>query len=315
MSSGFTKAELLQAIHQNKFVSEWVAVTECRVNANSGNANIKDLRVTPGAKAQIDSFMSDYSAMMDLTAPKNISVSSLTSQIVRAKVADGTKMATFDCRYFSRRREAERQESSKFDHMANKVSKFFARSTQLEVLEIVYSFICQVVELLPDADTRKMAPDDVDELSNFRREAGWGAFSKAHQVGVFQRELSRINGRADTWKNAINALEALLHIAGDECGMLVLDRRDLIDCNSKNNSRHHEARVNDLTSVLGQTFPPAHRFLMTRENEKYMSWFQSRLDDESNCWSPPEHFTLFPREQGPRDEGVLLSDMARLRID
>ncbi|KAK7955682.1 uncharacterized protein PG986_004904 [Apiospora aurea] len=306
MASNSTKAKLLQAVFANKHVSEWAGVTECRVSPD--NANVKNLRVTREGRDKIDNFMRDSSAVLDLTAPKNYGISSLTSQIVKAKVADGTKMASFDCSYFAKRREAEKRETSKLERITHKLHKFVGKSTQYEIFEVLYSFICQVVDLLPEEDTSRMAPDNVDDLSRSRREDGWGGFTKTHKVCVFLKELDRINGKLDTWQHAVDALEALLHIAGDECEMLALDRRDLIDTGHRDS--RHETRVNDLTFVLGQTFPPAHRFLMTREcEEPYLSWFECRLDDESNLWQPAEHFALCPSLEDSSEEGVLMGDL------
>lgn len=307
-SSNSTKAQLQQAVSQNKYVSEWVGVTECRVSPDR-NAGPNNLRVTSEASTKIHHFMRVYSAVMDLTAPPDSEVSALTSQIVKTKLADGTKMASFDCSYFARRREAERRETSKLERITHKLHRFVSRNTQCEVLEVLYSFICQVVDLLPEEDTDRMAPDDVDKLSNSHREDGWGGFSKSDKTKDFLRELGRINGRLDTWQNAIDAMEALLHIAGDECQMLVLDRRDLIDLGGARDSSH-ETRVGDLTFVLSQTFPPAHRFLMTREHEKpYQSWFDNRFDDESRMWRPAEHFALCPSQEDSSHKGVSLADL------
>lgn len=309
-SSISTKAKLQQVISLNKYVSEWVGVTECRISPDS-NANTKNLRVTPEASNRIHRFMRDYSAVLDLTAPKDSGVSSaLASQIVKAKLADGTKMASFDCSYFARRREAEKRETSKLERITHRLHRFVSsKSTQYEVLEVLYSFICQVIELLPEEDTDLMAPEDVDKLSNSILEDGWCRFTKSYKVGVFLRELGKINGRLDTWQNTIDAMEALLQIAGDECRMLVLDRRDLIDVGVRD--RSHETKIQDLTFVLSQTFPPAHRFLMTREHEKpYLSWFENRFDDESNCWRPAEHFALCPSQDDSSEEGVSLEELA-----
>ncbi|KAK8081142.1 hypothetical protein PG997_008960 [Apiospora hydei] len=309
MASNSTKAKLLQAIFANKHVLEWAGVTECRVSPDN-DADIKNLRVTREGRDQIDNFMKDSSAVLDLTAPTNSNISGLTLQMVKAKLADGTKMASFDCSYFAKRREAEKRETSKLERITHRLHKFVSKNTQYEILEVLYSFICQVVDLLPEEDTSRMAPDDVDDLSRSRREDGWGGFTKSHKIRVFLKELGRINGKVDTWQNALDALEALLHIAGDEWEMLVLDRRDLIDAGNRDS--RHDTRVNDLTFVLGQTFPPAHRFLMTREcEEPYLSWFECRLDDESNLWQPAEHFALCPSQEGLSEEGVLLGDMTK----
>ncbi|KAK6827260.1 hypothetical protein PG987_010601 [Apiospora arundinis] len=311
MSPNSTKAKLLEAISHNKYVSKWLGVTDCRVNPVASES-VGSLEVTSAAKDKINDFMRDYSAVMDLTAPKKSGISSFTSQIVQGN--SGTKMATFDCNYFVRRREAERLECTKFERISNRVNKYVGKSTQYEVLEVVYSFICQIVELLPEEDTGLMAPDDVDELSLSRREDGWGRFSKDSKVAAFLRQLGRINGRGDTWGITINALQSVLHIAGGECAMLVLDRRDLIDVGLQGKSDHKD-RVDTLTSVLGQTFPPAHQFLMTREHEMpYRSWIQSRLGDECNRWSPAEHFALCPSQESLEEKGVPVIDFTERKI-